>query len=64
MAGLLGFVGAGDSGARTDIAISLFSENQVLTFLIYIYASATLADYFSEYLKRRFITEGPSRVRD
>jgi len=55
VAAVLGFVGAGGLGQRIHIAISLFLENQLLTFLIFIYALVTAADYLSAYLRRRFI---------
>jgi phosphonate transport system permease protein len=55
VAAVLGFVGAGGLGQRIHIAISLFLENQLLTYLIFIYALATIADYLSAYLRRRVI---------
>jgi len=54
-AAVLGFVGAGGLGQRIHIAISLFLENQLLTYLIFIYALVTIADYLSAYLRRRII---------
>jgi len=55
VAAVLGFVGAGGLGQRIYIAISLFLENQLLTFLIFIYVLVTVADYLSAYLRRRVI---------
>jgi phosphonate transport system permease protein len=55
VAAVLGFVGAGGLGQRIHIAISLFLENQLLTFLIFIYALVTVVDYLSAYLRKRFI---------
>jgi phosphonate transport system permease protein len=54
-AAVLGFVGAGGLGQRIHIAISLFLENQLLTYLIAIYFLVTAVDYLSAYLRRRFI---------
>src|SRR5262245_21440714 len=53
VAAVLGFVGAGGLGQRIHIAISLFLGNQLLTYLIFIYALVTVADYLSAYLRRR-----------
>jgi phosphonate transport system permease protein len=55
VAAVLGFVGAGGLGQRIHIAISLFLENQLLTFIIAIYILVTLVDYLSAYLRRRVI---------
>jgi phosphonate transport system permease protein len=55
VAAVLGFVGAGGLGQRIYFAISLFLENQLLTYLIFIYALVTFADYLSAYLRRRVI---------
>ena len=55
VAAVLGFVGAGGLGQRIYIAISLFLANQLLTYLIFIYALVTIADYLSAYLRRRVI---------
>jgi phosphonate transport system permease protein len=55
VAAVLGLVGAGGLGQRIHIAISLFLENQLLTFLIFIYALVTVTDYLSAYLRRRFV---------
>ena len=55
VAAVLGFVGAGGLGQRIHIAISLFLENQLLTFLIAIYILVTLVDYLSAYLRRKVI---------
>jgi phosphonate transport system permease protein len=53
VAAVLGFVGAGGLGQRIYIAISLFLGNQLLTYLIFIYALVTVADYLSAYLRRK-----------
>jgi len=53
VAAVLGFVGAGGLGQRIHIAISLFLGNQLLTYLIFIYALVTAADYLSAYLRRK-----------
>ncbi|HEV8344730.1 MAG TPA: phosphonate ABC transporter, permease protein PhnE [Candidatus Binatia bacterium] len=55
VAAVLGFVGAGGLGQRIHIAISLFLENQLLTFLIFIYVLVTVVDYLSAYLRKRVI---------
>lgn len=55
VAAVLGLVGAGGLGQRIHIAISLFLENQLLTFLIFIYVLVTVADYLSSYLRRKLI---------
>jgi len=55
VAAVLGFVGAGGLGQRIYVAISLFFENQLLTFLIFIYVLVTVVDYLSAYLRRRMI---------
>jgi len=55
VAAVLGLVGAGGLGQRIHIAISLFLENQLLTFLIFIYILVTVADYLSSYLRRKLI---------
>jgi phosphonate transport system permease protein len=55
VAAVLGFVGAGGLGQRIHIAISLFLENQLLTFLIFIYVLVTVVDYLSAYLRRKVI---------
>ena len=55
VAAVLGFVGAGGLGQRIYIAISLFLENQLLTFIIVIYALVTCVDYLSAYLRRKVI---------
>lgn len=51
VAAVLGFVGAGGLGQRIHIAISLFLENELLTFLLFVYALVTLVDYLSAYLR-------------
>jgi phosphonate transport system permease protein len=55
VAAVLGFVGAGGLGQRIHIAINLFFENQLLTYLIFIYILVTAADYLSAYLRRKVI---------
>lgn len=54
-AAVLGFVGAGGLGQRIYVAISLFLENQLLTFILAIYVMVTLVDALSAYLRRRLI---------
>jgi len=53
VAAVLGFVGAGGLGQRIHIAISLFLEHQLLTYLIFIYILVTIVDYLSAYLRRK-----------
>lgn len=53
MAAVLGLVGAGGLGQRIHIAISLFFENQLLTYLIAIYILVTAVDYVSAYLRKK-----------
>jgi len=53
VAAILGFVGAGGLGQRIHIAISLFLEHQLLTYLIFIYVLVTIVDYLSAYLRRK-----------
>src|SRR5713226_2456262 len=55
VAAVLGFVGAGGLGQRIHIAINLFFENQLLTYLIFIYVLVTVVDYLSAYLRRKVI---------
>ncbi len=55
VAAVLGFVGAGGLGQRIHIAISLFLENQLLTYIIAIYILVTVVDYLSAYLRRKVI---------
>jgi len=55
VAAVLGLVGAGGLGQRIHIAISLFLENQLLTYLIFIYVLVTIVDYLSAYLRRKAI---------
>jgi phosphonate transport system permease protein len=55
VAAVLGFVGAGGLGQRIHIAISLFLEHQLLTYLIFIYILVTIVDYLSAYLRRKSI---------
>ncbi len=52
-AAVLGFVGAGGLGQRIHIAISLFLDRQLLTFLLAIYLMVTLVDALSAWLRRR-----------
>lgn len=54
-AAVLGFVGAGGLGQRIHIAISLFLENQLLTFILVIYALVIFVDTLSAYLRRKVI---------
>ncbi|MBI4637579.1 MAG: phosphonate ABC transporter, permease protein PhnE [Candidatus Rokubacteria bacterium] len=54
-AAILGFVGAGGLGQRIHVAISLFHEHQLLTFLLAIYAIVTLVDALSAYLRSRLL---------
>ena len=53
MAAVLGLVGAGGLGQRIHIAISLFLENRLLTFIMAIYILVTIVDYVSAYLRRK-----------
>ncbi len=55
VAAVLGFVGAGGLGQRIYFAISLFLENKLLTYLIFIYALVTVVDYLSAYIRRKVI---------
>lgn len=55
VAAVLGLVGAGGLGQRIHVAISLFFENQLLTYLIFIYVLVTVVDYLSAYLRRRLV---------
>lgn len=52
---ILGFVGAGGLGQRLHIAISLFLEQKLLTYLIAIYCIVTLVDFLSGQLRRRLL---------
>jgi phosphonate transport system permease protein len=52
-AAVLGFVGAGGLGQRIHIAVSLFLENQLLTYIIALYILVTAVDYLSAYLRRK-----------
>lgn len=54
-AAVMGFVGAGGLGQRIHVAISLFHEHQLLTFLLAIYAIVTLVDAASAYLRSRLL---------
>lgn len=55
VAAVLGLVGAGGLGQRIHIAVGLFLENQLLTFILFIYLLVTAADYLSAYLRRKAI---------
>ena len=55
VAAVLGFVGAGGLGQRIHIAMSLFFEQQLLTFLMALYILVTGVDYLSAYLRRRVV---------
>lgn len=52
-AAILGFVGAGGLGQRIHIAISLFLENQLLTYLLALYLLVTFVDALSAFLRRK-----------
>ena len=54
-AAVLGFVGAGGLGQRIYIALSLFLEHQLLTFILAIYVMVTLVDGLSAWLRRRLV---------
>jgi phosphonate transport system permease protein len=51
-AAILGFVGAGGLGQRIHIALSLFWEHQLLTYLLALYLLVTAVDALSAYLRR------------
>ena len=53
VAAVLGFVGAGGLGQKIYVAISLFFENQLLTFILFIYVLVTCVDYLSAYVRRK-----------
>lgn len=55
VAAVLGLVGAGGLGQRIYIAVSLFLENQLLTFILFIYVLVTAVDYLSAYLRRKAV---------
>lgn len=50
---ILGFVGAGGLGQRLQIAISLFLEQKLLTYILAIYFIVTSVDFLSAKLRRR-----------
>ncbi len=52
---ILGFVGAGGLGQRLHIAISLFLEQKLLTYIIAIYLIVTSVDFLSAQLRRRLL---------
>ena len=52
-AAILGFVGAGGLGQRIHIAISLFLEDQLLTYLLTLYLLVTSVDALSASLRRK-----------
>jgi len=52
-AAILGFVGAGGLGQRIHIAINLFLEQKLLTFLLVLYLLVVLVDALSAYLRRK-----------
>ncbi len=52
---ILGIVGAGGLGMRLHIAISLFLENKLLTYILAIYLIVTAVDFLSAYLRRRLL---------
>ena len=54
-AAVLGFVGAGGLGQRIYMAISLFHEHQLLTFILAIYVMVTLVDALSAWLRARIV---------
>ena len=52
---ILGIVGAGGLGMRLHIAISLFLEHKLLTYILAIYLIVTAVDFLSAYLRRRLL---------
>jgi phosphonate transport system permease protein len=54
-AAVMGFVGAGGLGQRIHVAISLFHDHQLLTFILAIYVIVTLVDVLSAYLRARLL---------
>jgi len=52
---ILGFVGAGGLGQRLQIAISLFLEQKLLTYILAIYLIVTAVDFLSATLRRRLL---------
>ncbi len=52
---ILGFVGAGGLGQRLHIAISLFLEQKLLTYIIAIYCIVTVVDFLSATFRRRLL---------
>lgn len=52
---ILGFVGAGGLGQRLHIAISLFLEQKLLTYILAIYVIVTAVDFLSAQLRRRLL---------
>lgn len=54
-AAIMGFVGAGGLGQRIWVAISLFQEHELLTFILAIYVMVTLVDVLSAWLRARLL---------
>ena len=52
---ILGFVGAGGLGQRLHIAISLFLEHKLFTYILAIYCIVTAVDFLSAQLRRRLL---------
>lgn len=52
-AAVMGFVGAGGLGQRIHVAISLFHDHQLLTFVLAIYVAVTAVDALSAWLRAR-----------
>jgi phosphonate transport system permease protein len=52
-AAILGLVGAGGLGQRIHVAISLFLEQELLTYIAAVYVLVTLVDALSATLRRR-----------
>jgi phosphonate transport system permease protein len=48
-------VGGGGRGQRLHIAISLFLEQKLLTYIIAIYLIVTSVDFLSAQLRRRLL---------
>lgn len=54
-AAILGFVGAGGLGQRIHIALNLFWEHQLLTYLLVLYVLVTLVDALSAFLRQKLL---------
>jgi phosphonate transport system permease protein len=54
-AAVMGFVGAGGLGQRIYVAISLFHEHQLLTYVLTVYVLVTLVDALSAWLRARLV---------